>query len=178
MKRTWFMQYLLNTSYPNVAIIAVQKGTLDGAWEDAIVKLLKQEMTGTFKKDAEELLKLANGDYFDAAILVRNSTLTGDKMKVLSLLPFVKTIHGDIGIAENGTFAASMWRISDDAFKKVHATKFSWITPDGLPHVDNKSAFLRPTEDEVLQKISPILKAKAVTMGLLSAEAVETATTK
>lgn len=73
MKRTWFMQYLLTTSYTRVALIAIANATLEGSWEQAIEELLKEELKGSYKEEAKALLKLSNGSAREAAKIVRAS---------------------------------------------------------------------------------------------------------
>lgn len=88
-------------------------------------------------------------------------------IKVLNLLPFVKTDRGDIGIAQDGTFAATAWRISDTAYNQVSGYKFSWIAPDGQSYIDDRIIFNRPTEEEVLKSITPALQHIALEEGLI-----------
>lgn len=89
-------------------------------------------------------------------------------MQVINLLAFVIDRSGNIGIAEEGTFAATMWRISDEAFNSVGGTKFSWIAPNGESYVDHRDNFSRPTGEQIKTNISPALKAKALQQGLIA----------
>lgn len=89
-------------------------------------------------------------------------------MKIINILPFVKTNRGDIGIADaHGTFASSTWCISDEAFNSVSGQKFGWTAPDGGTYTDHRDLFSRPTEQEVIAGLSDRLKEKAVEMGLI-----------
>jgi len=88
-------------------------------------------------------------------------------MEILNLLPFVKTSNGDIGYAQQGTFAASAWLISDEAFNSIGGNKFSWIAPDGGYYMDDISIFTRPTIEEVINNISERLKEKAIEKGYI-----------
>lgn len=88
MKRTWFMQWLLNQSHTQMTINAISRGSIVGSWEDAIVKLIKQEMAGTYKTDAERLLQMADGDYTAAATICLESyipTHNNDDLKLVKL---------------------------------------------------------------------------------------------
>lgn len=89
-------------------------------------------------------------------------------MEILNLMPFVIDTHGNIGIAEPHTFAASIWRLSDEAFKSISGNKFSWIAPNGESYVDAKGNFSRPTAEQVISGITPELKAKALEQGLIA----------
>lgn len=88
-------------------------------------------------------------------------------MKILNQLAFVITTNGDIGIAIQGTTAASCWLISDEAFNSISGTKFSWMAPDGGDYTDHRDMFSRPTIEQIETKISDRLKEKAVEMGLI-----------
>lgn len=90
-------------------------------------------------------------------------------MKVLNLKAFCLTSDGDIGIAKEGTFAASAWLISDEAYDSIRGTKFSWIAPNGGQYTDDRSIFSRPTENDVINKITPRLKEIAIEQGLIEA---------
>lgn len=92
-------------------------------------------------------------------------------MKILNLMPFCKAGR-DIGIAIEGTFAASAWRISDEAFNAVRGDKFSWFAPDGGSYTDSRSIFERPTEAQVIKGMSERIKEIAVEQGLMVLETV------
>lgn len=89
-------------------------------------------------------------------------------MKIINLLPFVKTDRGDIGIAEkNGPFASAAWCVSEDLFKSTGGSKFGWIAPNGGSYTEDKSIFSRPTEQEVKDGLSDTLTVMAAQMGLI-----------
>ena len=90
-------------------------------------------------------------------------------MKVLNLKAFCLTDDGDLGIAKEGTFAATAWLISDEAYDSIGGTKFSWIAPDGGLYTDDRSIFSRPSENDVINKITPRLKEIALEQGLIEA---------
>lgn len=73
----------------------------------------------------------------------------------------------DLGIAEDGTFAATAWRISDELFNSTGGNKFSWLAPDGKIYIDNCNRFKRPTEDQIRQYITPLIQKIAVAQGLI-----------
>lgn len=85
-------------------------------------------------------------------------------------MPFVLAEGNMIGIAADGTVSARAWRISDEAFNSIGGSKFSWIAPDGKEYVDHKSAFIRPTEEQVRQFITPELIHKGIEIGLISSQ--------
>lgn len=89
-------------------------------------------------------------------------------MTIVNLMPFVKTTRGEIGIAEDGTFAARGWIVSDNVFDQMSGTKFSWYAPNGKSYIDHRDIFSRPTEQEVLTGLSAALKQKAVELGYIS----------
>lgn len=89
-------------------------------------------------------------------------------MEILDLLPFVRDNYGNIGIADQGTFAARMWRLSDEAFNSIDGTKFSWIAPNGGSYVDHRDNFSRPTAEQVIAGITPAVKEKALEQGLIA----------
>jgi len=89
-------------------------------------------------------------------------------MEILNLLPFVIDKFGHIGIAEPLTFAANMWCISEKAFNSVAGTKFSWIAPNGESCIDHRDNFSRPTAEQVISRITPALKSKALEQGLIT----------
>lgn len=89
-------------------------------------------------------------------------------MKILNLLPFVRDNYGNIGIAENGTFAATAWRLSEEAFNSIAGNKFSWIAPNGESYVDHRDNFSRPTAEQVILGLSHELCSIAVKQGLIS----------
>lgn len=94
-------------------------------------------------------------------------------MKILKLLPFVRTVHGDVGIADaQGSFASTAWCISDDMFNSVRGSKFGWYAPDGEFYTEDKSIMSRPTEKEVLYalSISGPLKRIAIEKGYAEEE--------
>lgn len=43
MKRTPYMQLVMDNTYSQVAIIAIQQGSIDGAWEKAISERLQKD---------------------------------------------------------------------------------------------------------------------------------------
>jgi len=74
MKRTWFLQYLLNTSHSRVALVDVENFMINELWQDEVEKLLTYEYnSGAYKAEAEAMLKLASGSAREAAKLVMNS---------------------------------------------------------------------------------------------------------
>lgn len=93
-------------------------------------------------------------------------------MKILNIMPFVITLRGELGIAIDGTFAASGWRVSDEQFKGVRGNKFSWYGPNGGEYVDDRSIMRRPTEEQVRTKLSnhPNLLKIAKDQGLVEDE--------
>lgn len=90
-------------------------------------------------------------------------------MKVLNSKVFCLTDRGDLGIAtEHGTFAASAWCISDEAFSSVRGSSFSWIGPDGGDYTDSRAIFSRPSESQIIKKLTPRLKEIAIEKGYIS----------
>ena len=88
-------------------------------------------------------------------------------MEILNQKAFVITDNGDIGLAQEGTFAASAWLISDEAFNSISGRSFSWVAPDGGQYTDNRQIFSRPTEEQIKSGLSPRLKEIAVERGLI-----------
>jgi hypothetical protein len=88
-------------------------------------------------------------------------------MKILNLAPFVKTARGDIGIAAEGTFASTAWVLSEELFKGTMGTKFDWLAPDGNSYTDHRDIMSRPTEEEVLNGMSPAIKQIALEKGYI-----------
>jgi hypothetical protein len=87
------------------------------------------------------------------------------KFEIINLNAFVVTTRGELGIAEQGTFAAMGWLLSDEAFKNVSGTKFSWIALDGNSYVDGRDIFRRPTTEQVMEKMNVPLLNKAISLG-------------
>lgn len=75
MQRTTFMKSIMLSTYPQVAIIAVKNRTIEGAWEEAIAKQLKEEAKGGHS-EAEVILQAAGNDPLKAAYLITNSENT------------------------------------------------------------------------------------------------------
>lgn len=92
-------------------------------------------------------------------------------MKVRNILPFCLTNKNDLGIAlQRGPFASAAWCISEQAFDKISGYKFAWLAPDGYEYIDSKDIMRRPTEQEVLELMSPAIKSMALLMGLIEDE--------
>lgn len=89
-------------------------------------------------------------------------------MKIKNILPFVITPMGDIGIAdEYGPFASAAWCISEELFNSTSGSKFGWFAPDGKLYTESRDIFSRPTEEQVLLKISVHLVEKARELNLI-----------
>lgn len=164
------MQYLLTQAYARTGLIAVANASLDGAYDQAISELIKEEFKGDiFHEEAVELLKLAKGSAKEAAKLVRESVIPEQKpkLKIIDMMPFVITQDLQVGIASDGTYAAQAWRISDEAFNSIGGQKFSWIGPDGNIYVDHRDSFKRPNEFQIMSLITPVVAKKAIQLGLM-----------
>jgi hypothetical protein len=79
LKRTAYMQYLMNSTYDQIAINAILAGTIEGAWEKAIADKLFLAVYQDQNPMAWELLELT-GDmeytketFMKAAYLVTSS---------------------------------------------------------------------------------------------------------
>lgn len=96
-------------------------------------------------------------------------------MKIVNILPFVMDKYRNIGLALDGTFAASAWLISDEAFESISGNSFSWMAPNGQGYNDHRDNFSRPTEEQVLRYAKPPIIEKAIEMGYI--QETETVTT-
>lgn len=78
MDRTDYMQNLMTTTYPQVAVEAVMGG-FDGSWERLIAKRLEWDAQRD-RSEAVLLIEAAGGDTLHAAYLV-----TGSKPKTTTI---------------------------------------------------------------------------------------------
>lgn len=177
MIRNKYMQSLMDETYPNVAIRKSTSPTrrpLRNIHAELIAEdIAARAATGEFEAMALLTHPEAGGSAIRAAYLVVDSLHPKDAgdnqtMTILSTMPFVLTIDGNLGIASDGTFAAQAWRISDEAFNSIGGRAFSWIAPDGKDYTDGRNMFIRPTEDQIRQKMTPALKQKAIEFGLIT----------
>lgn len=51
------MSYILHASYERVGLIALANRTIEGALEQAIEGVIKEECSGNFKDEVEQLIK-------------------------------------------------------------------------------------------------------------------------
>lgn len=80
MKRPWIYQYLLQTSRNRIYTLAIKNGKLDGAWEEALETLIKEEYkTGPYKDQIRPVLEMTGGSPRKAAKLRQLYPLTRRK---------------------------------------------------------------------------------------------------
>jgi hypothetical protein len=79
MTRTMYMQHLMTSTYPKLALVAIQMGTLNGAWEKLIANKILLDCKNDQNPQAFDLLE-ATGDkeytaetFLKAAYLVTSS---------------------------------------------------------------------------------------------------------
>lgn len=90
-------------------------------------------------------------------------------MKINNILPFVQVIASKhIGLAQEGTFAANAWMISDELFDQTMGRKFSWRGPDGEPYIDDRDGFIRPTQQAIIENMTPEIKRIALQRGYIT----------
>lgn len=73
MERTQYMQQLMTSTYPGIAIEAITGG-FDGAWERLISARLKAD-TNKGRSQACEICESVNNDYLKAAYLITSSVI-------------------------------------------------------------------------------------------------------
>lgn len=73
MKRTTYMQSLLTTTYPGIAVEAIKNG-FDGAWERLIANRLKQDALRDVS-EAQMILESVGYNHMKAAYLITSSTI-------------------------------------------------------------------------------------------------------
>lgn len=88
-------------------------------------------------------------------------------MKILDRKAFVLSTRGDLGIAGGNTFASMAWKLSDEAFNTMGGSKFDWIAPDGQNYTEHRDAFTRPTDEQIMTKMSISIKLKALELNLI-----------
>lgn len=73
MERTNYMQAVMTSTYPNVAIEAIQSG-FDGAWERCIARRLQSDVAANHS-EASEICESVGNDYRKAAHLITSSKI-------------------------------------------------------------------------------------------------------
>lgn len=106
MERTNYMQSLLNDTYANAAVIAIQTGTINGAWEQALRNRLRQEVKNKVS-EAEVILQYCGGNYFAAAELIKTSNVPAPKADT-DRLNTTYDLHKD---SFDGLFHSTLWEI-------------------------------------------------------------------
>lgn len=72
-------------------------------------------------------------------------------IEIINKIPFVMTVHGDLGIADaNGSSASQAWCISDEILNEMNGEKFGWFAPDGNHYIDHRNMMRRPNEKEII----------------------------
>ena len=74
MIRTQFMQSIMATTYPNIALEAISSRKFDGSWERLIARKLEENVKEGHS-EAECILQSARGDYQKAAKMILDSDI-------------------------------------------------------------------------------------------------------